>query len=354
MANPICTTKELASIKNGGQYILTSDISITGTFTPLTSSNVTLDGAGYTIRGLKTPLFTLLTFGTVKNLTISTAIDDFMGGALAERLEDCTITAVKSTGSVKTAQAGGGLACQAVRCTITDCRNEASIVGASQAGGLVGEFMNARMSGCTNTGDVFSTGMSGGIVALSRSSTITSSYQEATIDGNAAGGIAGYAYDSTIASCTVCGTLYADERAGGVAGAASDDSILSDNMVFSGIIAAGNVGRVVAYMAGDEQTLNGNLADPAVRLTGRAGSLVYNEKAVQQSDPGYGAGRLHGEDLLCRQGQTLVHCKGCIDNTASSTSSGSVSSVRGRKVCLSCGQRPEGTPKRKKKRYRRD
>lgn len=191
-----------------GTYELTGNLDA-GTLLPLESSlfpidfTGTLNGNGYTIKNLKTPLFNTLNGATIQNLVIQAAQVNGKGGILATSAEATTLKNVHLTDSTLSGNispAGGmiGRTIGTLKIENSSVTNS-TITGGKRTGGFIGwanTSANVTISNSYIQGDV--TGSSdavGGIIGeVSGNITIENCYSATIIksNGRATGGIIGY------------------------------------------------------------------------------------------------------------------------------------------------------------------
>ena len=229
----IDTAEKFLNMLPGGNYKLTANITLNSSYAlPFVG---TLDGNGKTITVNGAPVFSYISAGHVKNLTIDgkvTAFDSDSAGALASEAAFIRLDGVKSNATVSATNTAGGIvgtvygACSFLNCensgsvsgryaggivghvkntytanTFAGCKNSGLIISIAtdgHAGGIMGVLSDKKLAGvrhlitdCINTGNVFATNCSGGILALARDLVrIEKSINTGVITGMAsAGGI---------------------------------------------------------------------------------------------------------------------------------------------------------------------
>ena len=203
----------------------TTDLTLTGTFTPIGSVyalpfNGTYDGAGHVINGLTvtrgsssfagTGLFGAVDSGTVKNLTIASArisaTDSGNVGVLAGVLRGATTISnvhVTGTSTVSGAHSTGGL----------------FGVGNSLSSGSTVASSSLTISGSSSTAVVTGQESVGGLAGFIQSAAINDSYARGSVTGTSyVGGLVGTAQDSTLVRSFATGRVVATSAGGGLVG----------------------------------------------------------------------------------------------------------------------------------------
>ncbi len=164
--------------KENGNYtacaVLTDDIKVSGTWTPIMNYSGTFDGNGHTISGLQK--------------TISGGGGDIgLFGTTAEGSVICNVGIVNCSFSLIGGGGSVGGVCGTNNGTITNCYNTGTVDGTT---GLVGGICgtnNGTITNCYNTGSVNKGQESGGVCGLNyENGTITNCYY---LSGTATGGI---------------------------------------------------------------------------------------------------------------------------------------------------------------------
>ena len=170
----IASTQELVRLaehcvsdawSEGRTVVLTADLELNGSFTPIPVFRGTFDGNGHTISGVvltekgsSMGLFRYLEEGAVvKNLGLEAEVapgGSAVGvGALAGENRG-TVERVTVSGSVTGAEDVGGLVgVNGESGLLRGCTNGANVTGTSRTGGLAGQNLG-RIENCTNTGAV--------------------------------------------------------------------------------------------------------------------------------------------------------------------------------------------------------
>ena len=205
----------LEAAVNGGTVELLGDVTLTGTWTPVGTSNApfkgTFDGKGYTITGLNIPtndneyvgLIGILDGGTVKNVkfaSVSVEGKDDVGAAVGRIINGGTVSGVQVLGGTVSGakRVGGVVGSIKASGTVSDCTNAATVTGSVyNVGGIVGaayyteEGKQMYITNCANNGAVTSSGVgAGGIVGLS-AANVSGNTNTAAVKGTEVGGIVG-------------------------------------------------------------------------------------------------------------------------------------------------------------------
>ena len=225
----VANSTQLQGISNvhclGLAYVLTSNISLSGAWTPIGTDAAPFtgrfDGAGFTVSGL-----------SISGATSASGLFGVVRGASAS--DTARIVNLRITGASISGQAQVGvLAGVAEFATISDVTVAGSVSGTSQVGGLVGQLgANAKgstLSGSSSSAMVTATGVdAGGLIGyLFSGSSITSSSASGTVTTTQAnvGGLVGLA-DGGITSSSASGTVNStinsgNANAGGLVGSSS-------------------------------------------------------------------------------------------------------------------------------------
>ena len=273
----IYTASDLACIYQEGYFQLMNDINLTNyinQFSPTkgwvpigdeTIDNVHFNGNGYTISGLwskatsdNTGLFSSLANGTIKNLTLKTAVGKMVKGGsntgiligklLNGTIENCQVTGSVSGGSsiggfvgfmnggkinhcessvTVTSQGDnafvGGLVGDVENGTISKCKSEVTLTATganSYIGGLIGNMVKGSISQCYTKGTMTGSGTQsyiGGLIGKN-AATITNCYSTADINSSYnAGGLVAYNY-AVVEKCYATGNLHSNNYAAGIIG----------------------------------------------------------------------------------------------------------------------------------------
>lgn len=164
---------KIASQPNG-LFIVSNDFDASSLTSSISGFTGVFDGGYYTISGLKTPLFTALNGGTVKNVILSGV--NISGGANAGAICDEADGATKiyncgvQSGSISGTNAGGlvGHIASGSSVRVVNCYNYADVSGGDYAAGIVGWnegsvgdvriamcMMYGTVSGATNISPVY-------------------------------------------------------------------------------------------------------------------------------------------------------------------------------------------------------
>ncbi len=259
----IASQADLQAIGNNlsGKYMLTQDILLSGTFTPIATDpdspfTGTLDGAGFTISNLTVAVETNETAvgglfgyneGTVSNLILSNV------NVLVDGI-DPYASSYTYAGAVAAVNVG----------TVENCKVTGSVCGSSleltaYVGGIVGEN-RGTVAKCGNNATVEAVGISevaaGGVVGWNKG-TVENSYNANTITGTASaadtlvrvGGIAGkngFAGVGTISKCHNVGALSAADGEGYVGGISGNNLKTIQNCYYLNTTASAQVGTATA------------------------------------------------------------------------------------------------------------
>ena len=204
----------LEAAVNGGTVELLGDVTLTGTWTPVGTSNApfkgTFDGKGYTITGLNIPtndneyvgLIGMLDGGTVKNVkfaSVSVNGKDDVGTAVGRIINGGTVSGVQVLGGTVSGakRVGGVVGSIKANGTVSDCTNAAVVTANDRnAGGIVGSAyytvtgQQMYITNCVNNGAVTASGVCGGIVSLS-AANVSRNTNTAAVKGTEVGGIVG-------------------------------------------------------------------------------------------------------------------------------------------------------------------
>lgn len=212
-AQPVSNPEDFAAMDPSGDYILTSDITVSAPYGQAFSGS--FDGGGHKV-----------------TLAIS---GDSKLGLFSELSSGATVRNVITDGSVSGTSQVGGIAGLSSG-TIENCLNTASITaGSKYAGGIAGQCTGGSITGCGNTGSVALSGTdqyAGGIAGQTKATAITNCYNQGEISsqrnrsGANLGGIVGYAGDdygrgSSLNNCYSTGAITVQEKAtnfGAIAG----------------------------------------------------------------------------------------------------------------------------------------
>lgn len=254
-AIPISDAATLAKIGNDvnypltGSYTLTSDITLSGNWTPIASSSVgftgTFDGNGKTISGLTISGSSLTiqglfgrvgSQGKIKNLAVSGAnINVTNGGHVG------VIAGINSGGTIENCYAingtinttggdgiGGIVGTTENSGILRKCFSSIEVAAGSQTGGLVGNHWAGQIINCYATGKISGTEKVGGLVGYNNSlGSITNSYSTGIVSGtNNFGGLVGNNNSGTITAC------YYDTNTSGQSDTGKGDFLITTNMKF--------------------------------------------------------------------------------------------------------------------------
>lgn len=210
---PVSSPEDFAAMDPSGNYILTSDITVSAPYGQAFSGS--FDGGGHKV-----------------TLAIS---GDSKLGLFSELSSGATIHNIITDGSVSGTDQVGGIAGLSAG-TIENCLNTASVTASSEyAAGIAGQCIGGSITSCGNTGSVaLSRGerYAGGIAGQIKATAITNCYNQGEISsqrnrsGANLGGIVGYAGDdygrgSSLNNCYSTGAITVQEKAtnfGAIAG----------------------------------------------------------------------------------------------------------------------------------------
>lgn len=248
---------DLSSIKTNAKYMLANDITLVGTTTPVSQQTLTLNGAGFNIKGINSNqgLFSSIKESTIKHLTLNYKINAATGtvGGLAGQATSSTIDDVNVSGTLTDTDATGnsyvgGIIGKMVGGTLTNSSSSATVTveSGSKVGGLVGIAQPTgsdvpTISKSSNSGSVTASKMAGGIVGqTSGAVNLTKVKNSGTIKAitKQAGGIAGEAHDKANINIALnTGNVTSASQAGGIAGDDKATTVIK-NAYNSGTITA--------------------------------------------------------------------------------------------------------------------
>ena len=287
---PISDARQLANIDPNLNYILVSDIDMSG-WQPIDFYGE-LDGQNHSIKNLRSSLFRTLDKAAVRNLKIEDSIiygqgalaaaainselehirfisgkingSGYVGGLIGKG-ENTIIRNCLSDGTVSAFQTGketvlGGLAGLLSDCTVVDSVSSGAPIlfaGRGNIGGFVGRASNTVFKGCHSSRDVKNRGNAGGFAGfLEEKALLIACYASGDVyGGKAAGGFAGIVQGNHISEnanhsirmiqCHSTGNVEAD-TAGGFAGDISYAAVSASSAEgdVSGLNAGGFVGQL--------------------------------------------------------------------------------------------------------------
>lgn len=207
----IRTVEDLKYINSSDYYKLMNDLDLDfQKRTPLYASPH-LDGNGYTIKGLSSPLFSSLTYANIKNLNLKdVSLSGNYTGALADSAELSTIS----------------------DCTVENVKIQTR---GSYAGGLIGKIQGTNINNCyVKDGDLQTAkGNLGGLVGLTEySNDIKSNLNQCyftgkltnTYRGGYTGGLAGESSFTNFNQCFAISEMNVESWAGGLVGKSTYES----------------------------------------------------------------------------------------------------------------------------------
>lgn len=287
----VSNATELANISSDltENYVLTANITLTGTWSPLGSTSTpftgTLDGDGYTISGL----------------SVSSGSDIGLFGVTS----GATISSVKLQGASVCNYGGsnvGLLAGQALSTTISDVEVNGTVCGLDQVGGLVGYGYAGSV---TNTAsyayvDVNGSGFNiGGLVGEANATVVSKSFVEADViapNGKLVGGVVGYVTGASAYGNYFKGDLNATGNFGGVVGKMEYGSVYDSYSQFGFVVGEGKGAGVVGALY-------------------ESGSRVYNTYAAGSEVQGYAAGGILAVVDTTNANNQTVYCNAALVDT---------------------------------------
>ena len=178
-------------------------------------------GNGHSISGLTTALFGTVSGGKIQdvkleNVNINRSAE--YTGALANIANDCTITNIDASGTVKGGGKVGGLIGASTISTIENCSTtNMAVTGGTCVGGLIGVSTGSTVNNCSAAGNVTGTNAVGGFCGQTTSHSKTNKDNEitncisnctVTVNGNKSGGFCGFAVgNSVFENCQAEGNL---------------------------------------------------------------------------------------------------------------------------------------------------
>ena len=242
----IYSADQLKNMSSTGKYRLMADIDMTGTTWTSKNFSGTLDGNGYTIKGLDKALFSTMS-GTVSNLNINGDVTS--QGILANTIKNGKVEDVSISGSINTTSDNVGALAGTIQgtATVNNCSSSASVSSTGlNVGGLIGQVDDKGVltaTNCNATGNVTGLGNVGGLIGaadygstcnISNSSASGDVYGTLNLADNAtcvAGGfIGGIVGSGTISNCEARGNVSAEGHViGGFVGNAGSTSVTIKN-----------------------------------------------------------------------------------------------------------------------------
>lgn len=280
-SNPwqISTLAQLQLVRNhlSGHFILTQNITLTGTWQPIgynsaTASNMftgSFDGNGKTISGL----YAVGNYTSKTSTTLSASKVGFFGSVRGATIKNLTLAGTSVSGSI---HVGSLIGYSYGDLTVDNCHSSVNVsaTGAG-SGGLIGEaadgtgwdYNGARISNCSYTGVIVGKGQTGGIVGLAKRAfsseskpMITRCRTTGNVSGSTeVGGIAGEAY-GVITQCYSTGNVTGSStNVGGIVGsmmasgntssqtAVDYGTYIYDSYSLGNIIGSSGVGGIGGY-----------------------------------------------------------------------------------------------------------
>jgi len=263
----ISTVEEFMAMSSTGNYRLTADLDFSGKpYSPKAFSGK-LDGNGHTIKGLTTSLFTSLNGATVKNLSISSNINNTSNsncGVLANTatgsttVENVSVSG-KITSNVEEASIGGLIGYSSGAVVLDGITSTVSITDSSKCaydlGGILGYGSGVSISNSKYNGTIIHSDTNadiGGIAGeITNSSKIENCSASGSIDeGLYCGGIVGYSFSSVINTCKSTMEIKDGDYSGGIAGAAYGATTINNSFVDTSNIEGSTVGGIVGDASG--------------------------------------------------------------------------------------------------------
>jgi hypothetical protein len=316
-----------------GEYYLTSDVTLPGSWNPIGPFTGNLDGGGHivVINGFDSSpnkgLFGSTDGAEIKNLNIvlnSVDINSTAAGAAGgvtgtaknTTLENITVTGSMAVVRENTGQVGGlvgefpdGFGTNSLTRCAAHVNITATLKERGDVGGLVGKFghdLSAAIEECYSTGNInvtledpFVMLFAGGLVGLvdgDAQVNITNSYATGNVSASmssdpdevAVGGLIGQlrvGLSKTVRYCYASGTVSSSRpkgSAGGLCGEVALGSTAQGSAALSPAVSGGQDGwrgRVVGYVTG---TLTGNIANSAMTVNGSTvmGGAANNENGA--------------------------------------------------------------------------
>lgn len=215
-----------------GDYFLIADIDFTGkdiNWEPIPSFTGTLNGNGYTIKGL----------------CVDRPAQNNVGlfGSLSGPVRDLTLDGIQITGGENTGGLAGSID---VGTTIYNCHitGNSSVTGGECTGGLVG-FNKAAISNSSTTCSVEATGNFAGGLVGDNYNFITACHTTGSVDAvNYAGGLVGNnRREGSITGCSATGDINGLNRTGGLVG--NNDGSIGRSYAIGDVAGGFNVGGFV-------------------------------------------------------------------------------------------------------------
>ncbi len=271
------------TISDGVTVTFGENLTITNTtqYFEIIGSNVTIDGAGYTvtINGVAnfTGLVKSLTGANVliKNIIVNTSGSPTLAigaGYIAASYNNATITNCYSSGSVN-GKNSGGIAGRNNTGIISNCYSTGTISG-QNAGGIAGFSNSGLISDCYSTGAISGV-ESGGIAGSYNKGNISNCYTSSNISGVGAGGIAAFYNSGNISNCYTSGII-SGQYSGGIAGYNNLGAISNcrssgvknhnDARTIAGLYSSGSITNSISQVPTTPNTWDNTIAD--IALTG--------------------------------------------------------------------------------------
>jgi hypothetical protein len=259
------------AINDGDVINLWNDIDIVYPFPRIKARNVTLNGRGHILRGLRNPLFDsgadYILSPTVSNLTICVEYnrddtgDGASWGGLFRAADGAKVTNCSVMAKIHTVNDSvGGIAGILRNSTVERCSVRGNLESDYFAGGIAASIYDCRITQCHNEATVTAAqAIAGGITGNAASYSIIeecANYKNAEINALfVAGGVAGVIYDGVIVRC--CrnrADIKGLEILGGIVG--SDDGLYDSgtiirNLNTGNVVGESILGGIVGRILGD-------------------------------------------------------------------------------------------------------
>lgn len=295
---------DLQNMTSSGNYIMTTDIALSGSWTPHTFAFTgTLDGGGYTISGLNEAtggqprggIFNDLR-GTVKNLTLTgTFSGQWQVGALAGYVSNATVS--NCTFDITASSSGekaGIVVGDAYGVTLIEVTVSGSIAcnGAAQVGALIGRMTGGSITECRSSANVLDTSAGGnsigGLVGWQNGGTIQRSFCSGAVSSGKGylGGLVGYLAGSgtirdSYATGNVTNTVLSSLQTGGLVGKSTSGSTI-DRCYASGDIHCVGTGWAGGLVGDNYSTLDDSFSvgEVTYQWVGYVGGSIGYERAA--------------------------------------------------------------------------
>lgn len=330
-----------------GTYVLGDNITIDGSFTPITNFSGSFDGGGYTITAANGQAVFANTSSSARLMNFKLHNSQLVSGTNAGQITNCTssnsakpLIGSANTGNISYCSVNGN-GTALVNCgivpnnsgVIQDCKVTGNITtNTNNAGGIAGTS-SGTIQNCEYSGAISASVANGNVggIAGTASGTLsrckTAGSINATAALNSAGGIVGLYSSKALSDCQNAMTITAANTAnvGGIAGKIASGSISSseNTKAVSGKMAGGIAG-VVEKNANIRNAVNsGGVtgSEAAGGLTGKnAGGINDSKTTASVTGSATVMGGAAGENV-----GSMVNCyANCTNITASATKAGFV------------------------------